>query len=351
MKKQRRHGVMILFCVLVLMLAALTAGCGGAAAPDLMDEQAGQFAAGKTEKDYSIRTSARELSRLIDEYSGGLDIPKGSPMTEDEADAVRGGTQTSEGEAGDASDPFGGTPSGSKEAVGNENEYIQLIHRVILNQEDSVVFQKNSGYQVEPDKLFEVLMQIEREDPLCLSVSNIAYGYYETMDEVTFSFTYLIPKDEMQRMRTETQQEVQRIAGEIGTSGKSAYEMVVEVNDYICDKAEYPKKQPFAPETHCAYGALIDGSAVCEGYALATKLLLNELKIPCDIEFGTCTDGIDHAWNLVQLDGKWYQLDVTWNDGAFSRKEFLLVTDETMKESRVWDESLYPATPDEAYKG
>ena len=48
-------------------------------------------------------------------------------------------------------------------------------------------------------------------------------------------------------------------------------------------------------------------------------------------------------------------MDVTWNDGAAQwdpngRTEYLLVTDEFMKQSRVWDYADYPATPTKPYK-
>jgi hypothetical protein len=116
-----------------------------------------------------------------------------------------------------------------------------------------------------------------------------------------------------------------------------------------CDTVYYPASEPYAPLTHTAYGALANGEAVCEGYACAAKLLLNELGILCDIQFGVCTNGGGHAWNLVELDGQWYQMDVTWNDGSADRSDYLLVTDDYMRKSRTWDESDYPACAQTAY--
>lgn len=48
-------------------------------------------------------------------------------------------------------------------------------------------------------------------------------------------------------------------------------------------------------------------------------------------------------------------MDVTWNDGGAewdenARSAYLLVTDDFMRQSRVWDESAYPASADEAYR-
>lgn len=57
---------------------------------------------------------------------------------------------------------------------------------------------------------------------------------------------------------------------------------------------------------------------VCEGYARAFKVLCDRARIPCVLSSGLA-DGEDHMWNLVQLeDGKWYAVDVTWNDPTVS---------------------------------
>ena len=69
------------------------------------------------------------------------------------------------------------------------------------------------------------------------------------------------------------------------------------------------------------YGALVDGKAVCEGYAYAFKAIVDELvrrtkaNIKCDVAIGQ-----NHAWNMVRLAGKWYVVDVTWDDSA--KKDF-----------------------------
>ena len=65
------------------------------------------------------------------------------------------------------------------------------------------------------------------------------------------------------------------------------------------------------PMVFSAYGALVDGDAVCEGYALAYRLLLGELGIPC---ITVASDQMNHMWNLVELDDRWYHVDVTHDD-------------------------------------
>lgn len=63
---------------------------------------------------------------------------------------------------------------------------------------------------------------------------------------------------------------------------------------------------------HTAYGALMEGNAVCDGYARAYGLLLGKAGIPWGL-----VEGRDHAWNWVELEGKRYHVDVTADDPVF----------------------------------
>ena len=62
-----------------------------------------------------------------------------------------------------------------------------------------------------------------------------------------------------------------------------------------------------------AYGAIVNGKAVCEGYAEAYQYLLQKVGIQSYIVSGSSKEQ-QHEWNLVRLDGKYYYTDVTWDD-------------------------------------
>ena len=128
------------------------------------------------------------------------------------------------------------------------------------------------------------------------------------------------------------------------TNQMSAYSdlrKVYEIHDYICDNVTYDhsidgKSMPFSTidpntdfddyvldqskvirnnvryyESHSIYGALINGTAVCEGYAKLAKLLFNK----SGIESGIITSET-HGWNYVKVNGNYYELDTTWDDYA-----------------------------------
>lgn len=65
--------------------------------------------------------------------------------------------------------------------------------------------------------------------------------------------------------------------------------------------------------------------AVCEGYALAFEHLMHQAGIPCSYVSGDArheglneTDDRGHAWNVVKIDNRWYEVDTTWDDHDIS---------------------------------
>ncbi|MDR0293433.1 MAG: hypothetical protein LBH95_04690 [Oscillospiraceae bacterium] len=68
----------------------------------------------------------------------------------------------------------------------------------------------------------------------------------------------------------------------------------------------------WADMNQSAYSALCTGKSVCAGYSFAFLYLMQRLGIPCVSLYGYT--GEDHLWNMVCLDGDWYEMDVTWDD-------------------------------------
>jgi len=84
-----------------------------------------------------------------------------------------------------------------------------------------------------------------------------------------------------------------------------------------------------------AFGALVNGSAVGEGFAMAFKALCDELGFDCRVVLGYL-DGRVHAWNIVLLYGDYYHIDVAMA-GLFGIENVFLRTDEDMEGRYFWD--------------
>jgi len=86
-----------------------------------------------------------------------------------------------------------------------------------------------------------------------------------------------------------------------------------------------------------SYGAVVDGEAVCEGYAKSMQMLLTKAGIPCGMIRGDA-DGVAHMWNVVELAGEWYHLDPTWDDNdaeGIINYEYFNLTTESISRNHV----------------
>lgn len=142
-------------------------------------------------------------------------------------------------------------------------------------------------------------------------------------------------------------QQVKGILKEIILPGMNNHQKVEVIHDWVVQHLQYDNSY----SKYTAYEGLQSGSAVCQGYSLLTYKLLAGAGIPNKIVEGTARpEGgktQSHAWNLVQLDGRWYHLDTTWDDPSPSvdgeiSKDYYLRTDSQIRRDHSWTKS-YPA--------
>ncbi len=127
-------------------------------------------------------------------------------------------------------------------------------------------------------------------------------------------------------------------------NGRSDYEKSVILHDRVAATVSYV----MSGYHQTSYGALVDGKAVCAGYAKAYQLLLHKVGIPSFYVTGESINPATgnpeaHAWNLVRLDGKWYYTDVTWDDqGDTLYYAYLNSTSKDIEEKHIFgDFSAY----------
>lgn len=126
-------------------------------------------------------------------------------------------------------------------------------------------------------------------------------------------------------------------------SGMTDYEKELYLHDKLAKRVTYVS----GTNAHNAYGALVEGLAVCEGYAEAFQYLLQRAGIQSFIIEGASKPPqggaqIPHAWNAVKIGGKFYQVDVTWDDqGVDIYHSYFNITDAMLLEDHVIDETGY----------
>lgn len=141
---------------------------------------------------------------------------------------------------------------------------------------------------------------------------------------------------ELEQMNREFEAAAEDVLKEAGQSG-SKEELAEKIYDILARNTEYAEEavydESFVHE-HTAYGAIAGKRAVCDGYALAYKYLLNRCGIPCVLIPGE-SEGMPHVWNTVFWGGAWHETDVTWDAasaGNNKRQYFDLTTEEMNKD-------------------
>ncbi len=126
------------------------------------------------------------------------------------------------------------------------------------------------------------------------------------------------------------------LAGVEDNSALSDAQKALLLHDRLCVHNEYPFYTDITDIEHTAYGALANGSSVCQGYAMAYMYLLNRVGIK---NYYVSSGKLNHAWNIVYIDGVPYHVDVTFDDsnwesedlrnvsGAVYHDNFLVSTD------------------------
>lgn len=120
-----------------------------------------------------------------------------------------------------------------------------------------------------------------------------------------------------------------KLSKEMKLAGMDKLEMIKTVHDYLINNTRYSDplgydllgNAVYADATHTPYGLLNDHVAVCDGYAQSFMIFMLVNDVECETITGVASDKGNtesHAWNQVLLDGKWYNIDVTWDDPVTS---------------------------------
>lgn len=127
-------------------------------------------------------------------------------------------------------------------------------------------------------------------------------------------------------------------------TASSTADWILNVHDYLVANISYDASQD---NIFNAYDAMINGKAICSGYAESFKTLVEMIGVPCITISGTA-GGEKHMWNMVCLDEQWYHVDVTWDDPINNEEDliehaYFNITDSAMAVDHTWEASLYPA--------
>lgn len=156
------------------------------------------------------------------------------------------------------------------------------------------------------------------------------YGGYTggfSSRELGTNYTYSFDMKVNYRITGTQEQEFETKLAEVMASleldGKTRYQKVKAIYDYICDNVTYDYSNSNSYDVkYTAYGALVNGTAVCQGYACLFYRMCKAANVPVRIVTGY-SEGEGHAWNIVKIGSYFYNVDSTWDAGRRYYSYFL----------------------------
>lgn len=176
-----------------------------------------------------------------------------------------------------------------------------------------------------------IFAAVTRDNPLIYFLNQSACNYAQDMfGHTAICPQYFFSKDKIKEYNRKIEKVVNGLVGQLQLTEGTDYEKELKVHDWLCRNVEYDFKGADMSNpvrvisAHNIIGVFAHRRAQCEGIAKAAKVLLNAVDVKCILATGDA-DGNGqsgpHAWNVVNVDGKPYHLDVTWDIGALDSEK------------------------------
>ena len=213
-----------------------------------------------------------------------------------------------------------------------QEEAVQKVRNFMKRRTETFVFYVNSR-EMDHNKLLSDILYAAMEhtgvstegDYLMWHLAGVVGGEVDrTSSSAGYDYTYTITLAYYTTAAQETEMTaaVALLLNQLDVEEKTDYEKVKAVYDYICANITYDYEHLEDTEYYLqfsAYAALVNKTAVCQGYAQLFYRLMLELGVDCRVITGIGGDDVSgygpHAWNIVELDGLYYNVDSTWDAG------------------------------------
>lgn len=240
--------------------------------------------------------------------------------------------------------PFlGGSPEYT-----NEEAY-DLIYEALMDLSDEIKLSTN----LTSDEVFDIRDKVIEDHP------EVFYLDYENSKYWTngkLEFSYIDTEENIREKRQKIESKSNYIISKIIKPEMSEFEKELAIHDFLVLNTKYDLKNyendTIPVSSYNVDGILLKGVGVCEGYAQTFKYLLDKVGIKSIV---VSEPRINHAWNMVKIDGEYYHVDVTWDDPVPDRQGRVLHTyfntsDRKMLQGKhIWDQNKYPACTSEKY--
>ena len=234
----------------------------------------------------------------------------------------------------------------------NKQDILNIYYTIINSGMDEFTFYCSSKYE----NCLNDVRDIANNQTIISNINNFVHPYngfkdLETEIDSLGKITLKINKNYNEKMINILDYEIDKIIKANITDDMSSKEKIKVIHDYIINHTKYDQDRSDKNilkynSTDTAYGAIVEGYALCGGYTDAMMLFLEKFNIK-----SYKISSANHVWNYVYLDGNWYNLDLTWDDpitkdgrDILEWNFFLITTEEMLKldtSEHMFDKQVY----------
>ena len=131
---------------------------------------------------------------------------------------------------------------------------------------------------------------------------------YDCMEDGTLN------KGECDLMQAETNAAIDDFFSDIDLNQPQSL-VALDIHDKLIEMVDYDYDRylegTLSDADYTAYGALVNKAAVCDGYSKAYMVLLARAGIE---SYYVGSEAMNHSWVIARIDGKYYHIDITWDD-------------------------------------
>lgn len=228
----------------------------------------------------------------------------------------------------------------------------QQLYNSVLDAADRICDRTESlPYLYYGETFARVMEFVIADNPDLFYLDSYSCEMYKNRYRTLIELGYYENTDKIEQMKRDFDAALDSaVAGFDPSAGE--FEKEVYLHDYLASTCKYPESEgEYLYNT--AYGALCLGEAYCDGYGYAFKSLLNRAGIRCCVVYGEA-GGNPHVWNIAFIDGKYYNVDVMWNDPDLSFNDelkfhgyFNLTSGQMLSDHTPYYEKIIPLAVDE----
>lgn len=224
-----------------------------------------------------------------------------------------------------------------------DKKIYRQIYRGIQNFETHIKLPKPTV------SLQKLLQYIDFDNPLIFYVDFSNLEFVDNVISDTLILTYFYSRQDAKKINDKIQSVLKKMSSRI--QGRTDYEKEKSIHDLLIENVIYDTLaagniKKYYPRSNSILGVLFYKTAVCEGIAKVTKILLNSVDIKCIVVVGFSSKNNEgHAWNIVEVNGDAYHLDVTWDTNISfendTRYDYFNLTDKQIKTDHIFN-TVYP---------